>query len=416
MSVFHSAVGHLAKRGLDAAQAHFAGPSPETMARLQHDAELYENAGPGSEVKPQELLPILITGAIALLLIASIRYTIGTVMASLAMIESPSSTAIIDAKPPPYSDVEPDAPLEKEPFLAEETDVEITVINHKPITSKITTTIGHLHRVGGFAARWRGLHLSVLYHLIHAASTNFIASLLGLGLVGYAITYIFVSVGTARLHMLWTHSMIAYPSSKPWYRRMVARKDSKALLLPSLVFATAQQATFILPLAVAFSLNLHAVRHEDVVNAAKRKDCGMMAVMGLRFLAVPITGVVVAFAVLLPASVTLTRIEAALLPEDVETIVPFDRAAVMGEADLSVRGGCRAVFVQAWRSFDRAARWRLIKVYAKMVLAQATIALIAIHLAIAELFIIGGDRLGNLFKSAAAQLQLMAIEAHQNAD
>jgi hypothetical protein len=404
-------IGHVVRRGLE----HFHGATD--LDRLQQDAQLYENAGPEMQVKPQELLPVFITAVIALFLIASIRYTVGEVMASLAMIESPSSTAIIDSKPPPaYSDIEPDALIAKEPLEMEEIDLEVTVIDHKPITAKVTTTIGHLHRVGGFFARWRGLGFSVLYHFIHALVTNSLASLVGFGLVGYALVYIVVSVGTARLHMLWTHSMIAYPSNKSWFRRVVPRKkNALALLLPSLVYAAAQQATFLLPLAVAFTLKLQDVHHEDVINAAHHKNCAKMMFMGLRFLAVPATGLLVAFAVLLPAAVTLTRIEAALLPEDEETIVPFDRAAVMGDVDLTARGGCRTVFVQAWRSFDRAARWRLIKVYVKMVLAQAAIALIAVHLAIAELFIIGGDRLGLLFKSAAAQLKVMAAEAKNQA-
>ncbi|KAF2765644.1 hypothetical protein EJ03DRAFT_391410 [Teratosphaeria nubilosa] len=408
-------IGHLARRGFEAAQKHFQGPSAEEMGKLQHDAQLYENAGPAMAVGPWELLPVVITGIFTLILIASIRYTVGEVMASLAMIESPSETAIIEAKPPAYKDVEPDAPLEKESLMVEEgTDVEITIIAHKPITTRIKSTIGHLHRVGGFFARWRGIGLAFLYHLVHAAATNLLSGGLGFGLVGHALVFIFVSVGTARLHAVWTHSMIAYPSSKPFFRRFVDRKSAKALLLPSAVFAAAQQATFMLPLAVAFSLGAHELKHEDVVNAAHGKDCAKMAIMSLRFLAVPVTALFVAFAVLLPAAVTLTRIEATLLPEGEETIVPFDRAAVLGDVDITARGSCRALFVQAWRSFDTAARWRIIKVYVKMVFLQAIVALIGLHLAIAEIFTIGGDRLAILFKSAAAQLKLMAIDLRQN--
>lgn len=418
MSAINGAfIGHVVKRGMQAAQEHFTGPSQEYVDQLNQDAQLYEQAGPEIQLNPREFLPVIITGLIALFIIASIRYTVGEVMASLAMIESPSSTAIIEPKgPPAYAD-EPNAPAEKEPLMPAEADadadVEITVINHKPITSKITTTIGLLHRVGGFRARWRGLGLSVLYHMVHAGLTNLLASFLGFNIIGNALVYIFVSVGTARLHMLWTHSMIAHPSSKPIFRRFVPRKQCKAILLPSLVFATAQQATFLLPVAVAFALKLDHVNREAMENATQHKDCSMTLLMGLRFLAVPATALFVALAVLLPAAVTLTRIEATLLAEDEQTIVPFDREAIMGDIDTTARGGSRALFVQAWRSFDRSARLRLIKVYVKMVLAQITIAFIALHLMVAELYLIGGERLAIFFKSAAAQLKLMAIEAHQ---
>ena len=63
---------HLARRGFEAVQTHFQQPSPEYMQQLQHDAELYENAGPQMEVKPAEMLPVLITGLITLLIVASV--------------------------------------------------------------------------------------------------------------------------------------------------------------------------------------------------------------------------------------------------------------------------------------------------------------------------------------------------------
>jgi hypothetical protein len=57
------------------------------------------------------------------------------------MIESPTSTAIIETAPPAYAD-EPDSPLEKKESMlpseaAADQDIEITVINHKPITANI---------------------------------------------------------------------------------------------------------------------------------------------------------------------------------------------------------------------------------------------------------------------------------------
>lgn len=297
-----------------------------------------------------------------------------------------------------------------------DTDVEVTVIDHKPITGKITTTMGLLHRTGGFVARWRGLHLAVLYHFLHAIFTNSLSAFLGLGIIGETFCYIMASLGLARLHMAWTHRMISKPKAESWYRRLPARKECKALLLPTLVYAAAQQATIVLPIAVAFALGIAHPHGEHFKHAANHEDCSKMVLLGLRFLAIPATYIFVGLAVLLPASVTLTRIEATLLPENEETIVTFDKAAIMGEIDMTVRGGCKSLFVQAWRSFDKASRWRLIKLYAKMVLAQVTVGFVAVHLMIAEMYVIGGEKLAIFFKSAAAQLQLAAIEAKENAN
>ncbi|KAK1058149.1 hypothetical protein LTR74_013606 [Friedmanniomyces endolithicus] len=412
-------LGHLARRGVKAAQDHFTQASPAYVAKLQQDAALYEQQGPAGEINPMELLPIVITAIVALALIASIRYSVGEVMSSLAMIESPSSTAIIEPKASPYADDAPPAyaDAEKESFIPSEAepDVEVTVIAHKPITSKVVTTMGHLQRIGGFRARWRGLGLSILYHGLHGTFSNLLAGAMGFGLVGRFFSYIVVSLGLARIHMVWTHSMIAYPSAKPFWRRIVPRKQCKAILLPSLVFAVAQQATIGLPLMVAFAMGLPEIKHEHVMATAQHENCGKMVLLALRFFAVPATAVFVVLAVLLPASMTLTRIEAALLPEDEQTIVPFDREAIVGELDLTVRGSSKALFVQAWRSIDRSARLRVVKMYAKMVLAQFTILVIGLHLAMAELYLIGGERLAVLFKSGAAQVKLMAIEIHQQA-
>lgn len=295
------------------------------------------------------------------------------------MIESPTSTAFIETAPPAYAD-EPDSPLEKKDSMlpseaTADQDIEITVINHKPITANIRASVRHLHTVGGFFGRWRGAGVGMVYHMLHALLTNFLTGFIGLGLGGHALMHIVTSIGLARVHMAWTHSMIAAPSSKSWFRRIVPRKQCKALLLPSLAFAVAQQVTVIMPIAVAFAFGLPQEMHNQEFDFMSRdispKEAAYYA---FALLSVPLTAIFVALAILLPASVTLTRIEAALLPEDQETIVPFDRSSVLGDFDLQTRGACRSVFVEAWKSFEPAARLRLIQLYVKMFSLQIAIA------------------------------------------
>lgn len=336
------------------------------------------------------------------------------------MIESPSSTAIIEPKPPVYTDSEPDAPLSKEddiplPAYSASDDVEITLIDHKPITSSIRTSMTHLHRTGGFFARWRGLGLALLYSTLHSLVANTLGSLFGFSFIGQSLIYILTCLALARLHMVWTHSKIAAPSNKRWYRRVVPRKQCKAIMLPTLVLAVAQQATIILPVAVAFALGLPQSMHHGATQpegspAPQHRACAMQAFLALRFLAVPLTFLAVFLAVLLPAAVTLTRIEAALLPADESAIVPFDRDTVIGDLDLETRGACRAVFVQAWRSFDRAARLRLVKLYAKNFMLQTLIAVLGFMLIVSEVALIGGDRLFLFTKAKGAQMQLNLLQ------
>ena len=300
------------------------------------------------------------------------------------MIESPSSTAIIESAPPAYAD-EPDSPLEKKGDMmpAEATadqDIEITVIQHKPITASIKTSIRHLHTVGGFFGRWRGAGAAVVYHMLHAFSTNFLAGILDLGIGGHALMHIVSSLCLARVHMAWTHSMIAAPG-KSWFSSMVPRKQCKALLRPTLAFAVSQQVTVMMPIAVAFALGLPQqmpVQGQEFDFMNRDISTAEAVYWAAALVAVPLTAVFVALAILLPASVTLTRIEAALLPEDREAIVPFDRSTILGDFDLQTRGACRSVFVQAWKSFEPAARLRLIKLYAKMFSLQVLIGLVGV--------------------------------------
>lgn len=345
-----------------------------------------------------------------------IKYTLGEVMASLAMIESPTNTALIEPKsaPPPYAD-EPNAPVEKEPLMPSEAeadaDVEVTITPNKPITHNIRTTMRHLKNVGGFRGRWRGLGWSIFYHMAHGFASNLLAAFMGLGVFGSSLTYIMVSICLSRLHMAWTHSMIAAPTNTPWYTRMVPRKQCKPLLLPALVFATAQQATIILPIAVAFALGLPQIHAENIHD---KSGCHM-GLVALRFLAVPATFLIVALAVLLPAAVTLTRIEALLLPTDRETIVPFDRAAILGDIDMTKCGSSKSLFVSAWRSFDRAARLRLIKLYVKMALVQVAIVVVAVHLLVAESFLINGEKLAQMARAAHANVTKGVVAVKEGA-
>lgn len=59
---------HIVKRGL----ANIQAATPEYIAQLKADAEVYEQAGPEMEVNPIEALPILITALFFLLVLASV--------------------------------------------------------------------------------------------------------------------------------------------------------------------------------------------------------------------------------------------------------------------------------------------------------------------------------------------------------
>jgi hypothetical protein len=67
-SLYIIMLGHIVKRGV----AHLQAMSPEYMAKLHHESELYQNTWRDMEVSRQEVLPVLITGVIVFLILASV--------------------------------------------------------------------------------------------------------------------------------------------------------------------------------------------------------------------------------------------------------------------------------------------------------------------------------------------------------
>ncbi|KAJ7627344.1 hypothetical protein FB45DRAFT_1004818 [Roridomyces roridus] len=403
-------LNHIVIRGV----AHLQDVSPEYIAKLEADRDLFGNSGYDLEVSQSQMLPVIITSVVMFLILFSIRYTVGNVVLSLAMIESPGTVAVVEKKVPAYSD--------EEPLVAgSDVDVEITlsVINRKPVTASLCGTMRLLRSAGGFFARWRGIGVYVRYGALHMLVNGFLSHILGAfilrrGIATNALGSIGASVMLARVHMLWTHIVITHPTSKSHYKRFVPRAESKPVYLPSLFLALAEQATILIPMYLAFTLGLlDNAMPERILKAVQEDDCNTLILFGTHLLLVFSSGVILALSLVLPASIALARIEAALLPAETPALVPFDRAALVGDIDLTARGAgtSRALFKAARRSADRASCIRVIKLYIKMLAAQTAVALVGVGLVAAEVYVIGGERLMMFITSAKAALELEVIQA-----
>ncbi|KAJ7737125.1 hypothetical protein B0H16DRAFT_1466395 [Mycena metata] len=384
---------YIAKRGVEYRQAG--------------TPELSEPTGADIQGNPMMTLVVVFTTLGLFLVLASIRYTLGTIVGTLAMVESPSAVGIVERGPPAYTDegslipdttekdahspsavgiVErgPPAYTDEESLIPDTTEkdahVELMVVNRKPMTADVSATMRHLHSVGGIFAHWRGLGISILYTSVHAVLSKVLLSILGSFVLGpnlFSTTMVSIlsSLCLVRMHLLWTHTIIAHPTSKSFLGRIIPRSQCKPMFLATLVFATAEHVTVLVPLAVAHLLGVpEAITLEQATGGDRTRFTPLMA---LRILTVLTTTAVLALFVLLPAAGAHTRVEAALLPDDMAPIVPIERAAI--------------TFVPAWRSFDRAARIRVLKVYAKMVGVQNAVALVGFLVIAAEIYIFGGE-------------------------
>lgn len=377
----HKILGHVVRRG-----AEFFS-SEENIKSLQTSAQAYENSP--QEITPTQMFLLVVTAVSLLFAYAVQRYTLGEIMPTLLMIESPTKVLVVD---------ETDKSIE-----------EVTVIHEKPVTSSIRQT---LRLLGGLRGRLRGAGIATIYFVLHNLITGLVSRVLSLLFVpqySWSFAPIVATIILARLHMTWTHIMITDVSPVSWYRRVPkGRNYFKILLVPSAIFAVLEHLTVMLPAMVYTTLGPVPEPNQELTSAELRFEL-------LRIAAAVATSAFVGIALLLPATVTLARIEASLLPDDVETIVPFDRS--LGGSAVNAVGlgkmNLRALYDGAWRSFDRSSRIRLLFFYVKYFAIQVMIVVGFIAIITAQVLLIGKDGLGAFFEAGTAQIQLAMMDQPQ---
>jgi hypothetical protein len=314
------------------------------------------------------------------------------VITTLCMVESP--VAAITVSPSTH---EPAAKEEKETLL--ETGPTITLVNQKPITSSIRGTIKHLVAHAGRFARFRGYRIYAVHQLLVALCSTFLSAALP-RVPGQTIFVAALSgAAVANVHAAWTHKVVSMPTDKSFCQRLPAKSNWKILAAPAALAAAMPYISLYLSCGVAMLMGLHRLDQEDV-----SKYTGMQVVcVGLRMMLVALFGITCTLFLCLPAIVTLVRIEASILPEDEDTIVPFDRT-FGGKVVSAMHGGSGKIgFLDAWRSFNWEARRRLIKLFVKTFFILVGIMFVLIHVLVAEVFVVMGPQMGTLL----AQLQNM---------
>ena len=309
------------------------------------------------------------------------------------MIETPTATAF-----QMESADEVDAPLlDQKTNGMTPVEADLFLVKQKPITSKMRAALKHIKSVGGRWACFRGLHVALIYHFVHSLITGLFAS----SGMYRPIIAIITSVVLCRLQMTWTHIVISNPSPKPWYRRFPSVKAGKNIILPTAILAIAQQAAIYVPTALFFIAAGTWQRpgaYSEGTESQKKSQLIQLVLIGL-------TGIATVVLVVIPADVTLKRVQASMLPEEDEAIVPFDRT-FGGKVKPEILGGNGAVgMLDAWKTFDRSARIRLIKLYAKIFAIQVATALMFVMVIVGELRLIMGDDLAKAVRMSQDHLK-----------
>ncbi|KAL8789135.1 MAG: hypothetical protein Q9195_006955 [Heterodermia aff. obscurata] len=327
-----------------------------------------------------------------------ITYTYGTIVATLTTIETPTATAFTVESA--ESD-ETDAPLlsgdQKLATPTPSTEPELFLIKSKPITSKIRTTVKHLKAQAGPWSRFRGLHVAIIYHLAYGLLFNFFSSFARSPLAQSLFAVVSHTI-LSRLNMTWTHIVMSNPSPKSWWRRFPSLKTGRKIFFPTAVWAVADQLALYVPALMfgTYGLQRYAEdpsHYREVAPEVFASDVSQVFICGL-------VALFIVFAIVFPAQVTLTRVQASMLPEEDEAIVPFDRT-FGGKVEPTIVGGSGCVsMLDAWKTFDWASRIRLIKLYVKVIALQVVTTLFFIGVFVGEARLIMGDDFNKVVKKA----------------
>jgi hypothetical protein len=294
------------------------------------------------------------------------------------MVESPTA-AVFE----PVASEDPDAPLNNK--LAGPVEPELYLVKQAPITAKFRTAVRYLRERAGFWSRFRGISLWIVYHFLFARLSQFFGTWVPMG-----IDAVLAAVILARLRMGWTHIVISEPSKKYWFQRLPSWGSWKKIALPTFVLAVCEQITLGLPIALWFAFGLGRFNDPQKIADLNNVERNILLLKGL---AVIFLGLFSAVAIVVPATVTLTRVQASLLPDEVETIIPFDRS-FNGRVVPAVVGGSGAIsMLEAWKTFNWNARVRLLKLYGKAILMQTAVIFLFAFVIVGQLHLIMGPEL-----------------------
>jgi hypothetical protein len=102
-----------------------------------------------------------------------------------------------------------------------------------------------------------------------------------------------------------------------------------------------------------------------------------------------------AFIISIPARVIFIRVAASMLPEEDETIVPFDRS-FGGKVHPQIVGGSGHIgLLDAWTTFDWAARVRFAKVLGKTIAIELALGLLLGILVFVQIFTLAPKAIHN---------------------
>ena len=267
------------------------------------------------------------------------------------------------------------------------------VQQERSITKSLRTTIRHLYGVGGPFAMWRGLalHISIniaafaiatpmfMFYMLRSFGKGdeepvpkFSEMVLSARLQDVLISFTFEIAGNlifCSWVAAWVHIVITQHTLRVWYR----------LLPPFMsVFRATWRPLVVLPLVdiIIRETMVVLLKHSMGLYSTANTTKGTFTSRNMLLTLVWLLSQAIYILVSLPLEVAVVRIQASLLSEDEEPIVPFDRS-FGNNGPNGLRPGLLAEprgplsLKEAWRSLTWTEMRRLLRIFAKMLAVQA---------------------------------------------
>ncbi|KAJ5884670.1 hypothetical protein N7495_009180 [Penicillium taxi] len=314
--------------------------------------------------KPSPLLVVIcvLTTLVLGVAMVAVEYTYGCVVATLAAVEDPN--------PDIYVRIDND-----DPNKTLDSNEGEPVASPGPITNKLRTTISHLRARAGFWSRFRGLGMFMAYNFV----SNLIVAIIPGGrgsFFGQFFINSIVGVLLSTWQMAWVHIVITEPSPKRFYQRIPSWRSWIKIAPAAALQDILTAAAFFLPMAVA----------ELTGWIGAGQSTGNQLNDIYRSMAVTFVPALLALMISIPARVIFIRVAASMLPEEDETIVPFDRSFGRKVQPEILGGSGKIGLLVAWSSFDWASRVRFAKVIGKTMAIELALMVAAILVIGSQLF------------------------------
>ncbi|KAE8391665.1 hypothetical protein BDV23DRAFT_193049 [Aspergillus alliaceus] len=251
----------------------------------------------------------------------------------------------------------------------------------KPITSGLRSTIKHLRARGGIWSCFRGFRMYLAFAGFDMGVGFLVPAIIPIpidSLVGSFFGEFVASMLLATWQMAWVHLVIAEKSPRSYYRRMLGLRNWPRIAPAAALYNFLMCVTFSLPTAAA------RLAGWTVMSAVANP--GYKGLLG--FLVISILPAIFFLLVSVPARGIFIRVAASMLPEEDDPIVPFDRL-FGGKATPEIMGGSGKLgLIDAWTTFEWAARTRYVKVILKALAIEVALGVVGILLVMSQLTLV----------------------------